>query len=330
MRSPDILDILVLSKDFFGISEEGQKEIYDIACNIAPGCKITAVDQDEATIDLIKKAEIIIGFPDTGKLIHAENLKWLQLMSAGADGYTDRSIYYNRSVILTNLGGVFGIPIAEHVLSMILAFNKNLHIHFASKAGRTWNRIGSTRDFYGSTLGVIGLGDIGNEVAKRAHALGARVIAVKRVTSSVRKPYYVDELYGEEGIDTLVQRSDYIVSALPDTPKTKGIINRERINKMKPDSFIVNVGRGSAIDQDALIQALEEHRIAGAGLDVTTPEPLPETSKIWALPNVILTFHSSGASPDNSKGYCRNIAQNLRLYLQGKPLENLVDFDEGY
>ncbi len=320
------LDILVLSKDFFGITEEDQKEIH----SIAPDCKITAIDRDNASIDQIKRAEIILGPPDIKKLKYAENLRWLQLMSAGADGYTDRSIYFNRSIILTNLSGVYGPPIAEHVLSMILAFIKNLHIHMASKVSKTWNRIGSTKNFYGSTLGVIGLGDIGNEVAKRAHALGARVIAVKRVISSVRIPYYVDELYGEEWIDALMQRSDYIVLALPDTEKTKGIINRERINKMKPDAFIINVGRGSIIDQDALIQALEEHRIAGAGLDVTTPEPLPVTSKLWTLSNVILTYHSAGTSFDNSKGYNRSIIENLRLYLQGKPLMNLVDFDEGY
>ncbi|ANX01576.1 hydroxyacid dehydrogenase [Thermoclostridium stercorarium subsp. leptospartum DSM 9219] len=273
-------------------------------------------------------AEVIIGQPNPKYLKKAKKLKWVQLTSAGADHVADASLYANNDIILTNASGVYGKPIAEHVFAMILAFNRNLMQYERNRQNGKWSPVLPMRDFYGSTLCVIGFGDIGKEVAIRGKALGARVIAVKRTVGEC--PPYVDELYLTDEIDKVLPKADYLVLALPNTPETRGILSEERIKKLKPEVFIVNVGRGTAICQEALIRALQEGRIAGAGLDVTDPEPLPADSPLWKMPNVIITSHTSGFSPQNWNRHAELIRENLSRYVEGRPLLNRVDFNKKY
>jgi len=273
-------------------------------------------------------AEIIIGQPNPKYLKKAEKLKWVQLSSAGADHVADASLYANADVILTNSSGVYGKPIAEHVFAMILAFNRNLMQYERNRQNCIWAPVLPMRDIYGSTMCIIGLGDIGSEVAIRGKAFGARIIAVKRTVGNC--PPYVDELYGTDDIDKVLPRADYVVLALPNTPETRGILSEERIAMLKPEAFIVNVGRGSAICQEALIRALQEGRVAGAGLDVTEPEPLPAESPLWKMPNVIITSHTSGFSAQNWNRHAEIISENLARYVEGKPLINRVDFMAKY
>jgi phosphoglycerate dehydrogenase-like enzyme len=262
------------------------------------------------------------------QLEKARNLKWLHLPSAGADGYTQKESYCYSDIQVTNSSGVFGIPIAEHVFGMILSFNKNLQEYAYQKEAKQWNRHWETRDFFGSTMAIIGLGDIGTEVAKRGKAWGATILAVKRTMTSA--PEYVDRLYPLEQLEEVLQQADYVVLALPNTSKTRGIITKELLRSMKPSAFLVNIGRGALVDQDALIEALKEGQIAGAGLDVTEPEPLPEDNPLWELPNVILTPHTSGGSPSNDQRRNQIFQQNLISYLNGTGLNNLVDFTQEY
>jgi phosphoglycerate dehydrogenase-like enzyme len=177
-------------------------------------------------------------------------------------------------------------------------------------------------------VGVIGLGSIGTEVARRSAALGATVVAVRR--RPVEAPAFVSELAGEEGIDRLLPRCDYVVLALPATQRTRQVLSADRIALMKAGAFVVNIGRGALIDQDALIAALADGRLGGAGLDVSTPEPLPPESALWRMPNVIITPHASGSSPTNDDRRFGIFAANLRRFVAGEALENIVDFDEGY
>lgn len=320
-----LLNILVIQKHpIFYINDKKLDEIRNINTDIT----VEACSWSELTMDMIKKAEVIFGWPSKELIIQAEKLRWLHLPSAGVDKYADKSIYRQDDIILTNSSGVYGTPISEHVIGLILAFNRNLHLHIRSQIRGNWNKRVQAREFYGSTVGIVGLGDIGRKVAISSKALGARVIAVKRNPDKALE--CVDELYNEEGIDKLVEQSDYLVLCLPDTPKTRGIISKERIDKMKKDAFIVNIGRGSAIDQDALVNALEESRIAGAGLDVTTPEPLPEDSPLWNMSNVIITSHTSGFSPRNPDRIFKVFIENLNSYIEKDPLKNKVDFKEGY
>lgn len=316
--------ILVLNSANFSIDEEKLTEVR----SIAEGYSVQSAKQKEASPEQIAEAEIILGLPGSDAIKAAKKLKWLQLLSAGADRFVDKDMYCNKDVILTNSSGVFGLPISEHILAMIFAHNRSLMLAFQRKNEHNWEKGFPVKEFCGSTVGVIGLGDIGTEVAKRSKAFGARVVAVKRTPSD--RPDYVDELYAEEGIDRLIEQSDYVVLALPSTGKTRGIMTAERISKMKSDAFMVNVGRGSLIDQEALITALKENRIGGAGLDVTSPEPLPAESPLWTLPNVIITPHVSGNSPGNAERRLKIFKENLRLYLSGRPMNNLVDFEKGY
>ena len=304
------------------------KEQLDRACSVAGEYKIVTVKSEDVTEEQIKSAEIIFGWPNVDILKNAPYLKWLHLPSAGADRYTDKNIYANRNTILTTSTGTFGKPMAEHAVSLILAFYRNLHLHVRNGMAARWERFGNTRDFFGSTVGIIGLGDIGGETAKRCKALGAKVIAVKRHVSE--KPEYVDELYSEQDINILLENSDAIVMALPNTVHTKGFLSSERINRMKKNAFIVNLGRGSSIDQNALINALKENKIAGAGLDVTDPEPLPKDSPLWYLPNVIITSHTSGFSPTSINRCFDIFLYNLIRYTKNQELINTVDFNEGY
>ncbi|GAB6100624.1 D-2-hydroxyacid dehydrogenase [Halanaerocella petrolearia] len=295
---------------------------------MAPQVAITNLQADEVTTEMIKKADIIFGWPKKEDLKKAENLKWLHLPSAGASKYIDQSLYHNQDIILTNSSGVYGLPIAEHILGMILAFNNNLSQYFEQQQQKEWQSVRARRDIYGSTCGIIGFGNIGREVAKRAQALGSRVLALKRTVDQV--PDYVDKLYTQDEINQVLKESDYIILSLPITEETKGIISAQELQLMKKDAFLVNVGRGELVVQNDLIKALTEGWIAGAGLDVTTPEPLPEDSPLWELSNVIITPHCSGYSPTNSKRLYDIFSKNLESYMKGQPLKNRVNFRVGY
>ncbi len=317
------MNILIISNKLFHIRAEDIEQIKAAAS----GYTVTYVRDSDVTQEMVEKAEIIFGFLKPEQFAAAKTLQWLQLPSAGAD-YINHNLFYNKDLRITNSSGVYGLPIAEHVFSMILSFNHNLQSYAYHKADRKWSRIYEAKDFWGSTVGIIGLGDIGSGVAVRAKAWGAKVLAVKRTITE--RPEYVDELYTLEEIDEVLKQSDYVVLCLPGTAKTRSVITEERLRLMKPDSFLVNIGRGSLIDQEALIKALRENWIGGAGLDVMEPEPLPQDNPLWELPNVIITPHASGYSPTNDRRHFKIFYDNLKRYLEKKPLNNMVDLKEGY
>ncbi len=314
------LQILVTA----GISKSNEGKLL----RISPGAAITFAKQADVALEQVRRSEIMVGWPSAAHLKEAKNLRWLHLPSAGAERFVDVRMYAHPGVILTNSSGVFGMPIAEHVFAMILAFNRDLRTHILNNQESRWLRNATARDFWGKTTGIIGLGDIGSEVAKRAHAWGSRVLGVKRQPGQC--PPYLAQLYSPEGLDEVLAQADYLVLALPATEQSKGIMSEERLRMMKPSAFLVNIGRGALVDQDALIKALSEHWIAGAGLDVTTPEPLPPESPLWKMPNVLITSHSSGSSPTNGERIFKIFADNLERYLQSRPLLNVVDLRAGY
>lgn len=315
--------ILVLYNEVFTPDKEFIDRLidpYGFKCDI----KDTRDSNQEDYLD----TEIIIGQPKRKYLKRAQTLKWLHVTSAGADHVADASLYASNEVILTNASGVYGKPIAEHVFAMILSFNRNLMQYERNRQKSEWNPILQIHDFYGSTLCIIGLGDIGREVAVRGKAFEARVFAVKRTLGEC--PPYIDKLYSTDEIDQVLPQADYLVLALPNTPETKGILSAERIAKLKRGAFIVNVGRGAAICQEALIRALQEGKLAGAGLDVTDPEPLPADNPLWKMSNVIITSHTSGSSPGNWERHAALIQTNLSRYVEGRPLVNKVNFQLKY
>jgi phosphoglycerate dehydrogenase-like enzyme len=265
-------------------------------------------------------AHVFVGWPDLATLAQARALQWIALPSAGADRFAES---VPESILLTDASGTFGIPIAEHILAMMLAFVREIPRAVRKQETREWHQGAHAQELSAATCAVIGLGDIGRETARRAKAFGMRVIATKRTPAE--PPPYVDELFLHDQLDAVLAQADHVVVTLPGTRHTRHTLDARRLALMKPSAYVYNVGRGSTLDQAALIAALQAKRLAGAGLDVFDPEPLPADSPLWAMDNVIISPHRSGQSPHNAQRFADILLRNFACFLQGEPLHNLVD-----
>ncbi|MBX3053378.1 MAG: D-2-hydroxyacid dehydrogenase [Caldilineaceae bacterium] len=282
-----------------------------------------------AFVEAAARAEIIFSksFP-AGSLEAATGLGWVQAGTAGVDRLLTGLA--GRDVLLTNASGAHGVPMAELMLGMMLGFAARLHT--ASRGPADYNSVRAQIlrekfELEGQTLCVLGLGDIGGTLARKARALGMRVIGVRRG----RDPFpHVDAQATPDRLLEVLPQADHVALCLPLTSETVGIVGATELRAMRASAYIYNVGRGSSIDPDALVQALQTGGIAGAGLDVTDPEPLPADSPLWALPNVVLSRHTSGSSPYNADRITAIFAENLNRYLAGKPLLHQVDRQLGY
>lgn len=238
-------------------------------------------------------------------------------------------------VVVTNAREVHGPVVAEHVIALVFALAKKIPEAVRLQQKHTWGqemlwkKPPRPREVSGATLGLIGLGSIGREVARKAAALGMTVVAV-RENPAKETPQAVDQVYSPLALDQLLQQSDFIVLAAPVTAATQGMINAERFARMKPDAYLINVGRGPLIDEAALIDALSIHKIAGAALDVFTEEPLPADSPLWDLPNLLITPHSAGLTEKLWERHYSFFSDNLRRFLAGEPLLYQVDKRRGY
>jgi len=259
-------------------------------------------------------------------LRRGERLEWLHCFFAGVEGILEPELVES-PLVLTNSAGVHAPPIAEHVIGVIIALARNFPGLFRQQRERVWFRNLPVDEIAGRTVGIVGLGGIGRLVAKKAKGLDMHVIGTKRHPEPVP---YVDEVLPDDRLEDLLARSDFVVIAVPSTPETVGLIGRSQLNKMKPSAYLINVARGNVVDQDALIAALQDGRIAGAGLDVFDPEPLPADSPLWGLPNVILSPHCSARSPYINQRTVALFAENLRRFANGEDLINVVDKRRGY
>ncbi|MFH0847415.1 MAG: D-2-hydroxyacid dehydrogenase [Chloroflexota bacterium] len=261
-------------------------------------------------------------------LKRAPNLKWIQVTSAGVERYLNSEMIAS-PVILTNASGIHATPISEWVIMTMLMFAKRMPQYFEFKRAKQWERLASSV-LNGRTVGVIGLGDIGREVARLAKAFRMNVIGTKRTVKSGDRVRYVDKLVPRGQIYRLFRESDFVVVAVPFTSETQKMVGEKELKLMKPSAYLFNIGRGDIIDEPVLIRALEEKGISGAGLDVFTREPLPADSKLWGLDNVILTPHVSGSMEDYVARACDLFVKNLKRYIEGKRLVNVVDKKRGY
>jgi phosphoglycerate dehydrogenase-like enzyme len=230
-------------------------------------------------------------------------------------------------VVLTNASGVFDLPIAETVMTYILMIAKRMSTFLKQQREGTWRKH-RLREVAGLTVGIIGAGSIGTEVARLSQALGLRVIGTRRHPE--RGAPHVDELLPTTRMNDLLARSDFVVVAVPLTEETRGMLDATAFRHMRSDAWFINVARGAVVDQDALVTALRERQIGGAALDVFVEEPLPETSPLWELDNVILTPHNSWSTPHMARRETALFLRNLRRYLRDEPLCNLVDKTLGY
>jgi phosphoglycerate dehydrogenase-like enzyme len=293
-----------------------------------PQLVLTITEETTYSTDQIEKAEIIVGFPRVEDLPKARNLKWLQTPSAGVMQYVDKNLYINKNIVLTTASGTYGRQIGDHVIGMIIALNHQFLTYHNQMQTKKWERYFPTSDIWESTILIIGFGDIGQNVAKLAKAHHMNVVAVKRTPAA--KPSYVDELVTIDQLDRILPTADYVVVCTASTPDTENLINAKRIGLMKQGSYIINVARGSLVDQDAVIEALEKGKLRGAGFDATQPEPLPPENKLWSLPNVLITPHSSGLSPSDPAKVFSIFADNLKHYTNDEKMKNIVDFTRKY
>ena len=286
-----------------------------------PGQPVTQEDVDWA--------QVILGNVPAAMLHGSPALEWLQTNSAGVEPYIQPGVLAG-DTLLTNATGAYGLAIAEHMLGMLLELFKKLELYRDAQKSGAWQSQGAVKAVYGSTVLVLGMGDIGGEFAARCKALGAKVIGVRR--SPRPCPEYADEVHLLEDLDSLLPQVDVVAITLPGTDATRGLMSRERLAKMKEGAVLLNVGRGFIVDTEALCDALERGHLSGAGVDVTDPEPLPPTHRLWNIPTAVVTPHISGFYHlrETHERIVGIFLENLRHFQAGEPLRNLVDFATGY
>ncbi len=283
----------------------------------------------------LRNAEIIVTWslrPEQFGL--ATNLRWIHSPAAAVHQLMFPALVQS-DVVLTNARQVHGPVVAEHVIALIFALAKQIPQAVRLQQKHIWGQEimwrgrPRPREIAGATLGLVGIGSIGREVAKRASVLGMHVIAT-RENPQKGTPEAVEQVYPSTAITTVLENSDYVVLAAPTTPATTGLINAERLSHMKPEAVLINVGRGSLVDEAALAVALRSQRIGGAALDVFEQEPLPANSPLWDLENLLLTPHTAGLTERLWERHYVLISENLRRYLAHQPLLALVDKSKGY
>ncbi len=274
--------------------------------------------------------EVIFGHVDPAALRNAENLRWLCSDFAGVEKYLPDELWPRPDCLLSNASGAYGPTISEHIIMVLLMLLRRMPEYSADLARRKWTYYAHIRSITGSRVVLLGTGDIGCHTARRLKSLGAVCTGACRSGKSEDPAF--DQVVPISELDRVLPQADALVMALPATPETAGILSRERIGLLPPSAYVVNVGRGSTVDQEALAEALRAGRIAGAALDVMTPEPLPEDHPLWSCPNTIITPHISG---NMSLGLTCDLAvelfcADLRRYAAGERLHNLVDRTKGY
>lgn len=290
------------------------------------GTYINLTGKDVLLEDIVD-AEILIGNIPPHFLKDCKNLKYVQLVFAGSDGYCD--VVSDRYAIC-NASGTFGASIAEHLMMYTLMFFRNMPTYLSQQQNHEYVRLPKNRLIYGSTFLICGCGDIGSEFAKRAKAFGAHTIGIKR--RAIASLPYFDEVYTEDCLESILHKADVIALCLPKNASTDLFLNKKRISLLKEDAIVLNVGRGNALDTNALIEALNTNKIGGAGLDVFTQEPLSANDPLYTCKNVILTPHVSGtyANKHTFDLFYALLEENLHLYKCNLPLKNEIDKNSGY
>ncbi len=268
---------------------EAQKE--NLLAAAGDKAELIFANRSEITDELLKSVDGIIGNVDPGLLSDNHHIKWVQLNSAGMDKYVLPGVLAE-DCKLYNAVGAYGRSVSEHMLGLTFSLTKRLDQYSQNKQQSLWRDEGEVLDIENSTVLVIGLGDIGGTYARKMKALGAYVIGVRH--SEKTKPEYVDEQYVMTDLKKAVQKADIIASVLPSTEETKGIFHQEFFSSCKKGAYFINCGRGDAVNQEDLLEALQSGTLAGAALDVTTPEPLPAEHPLWQCDRVIITPHVAG------------------------------------
>jgi phosphoglycerate dehydrogenase-like enzyme len=335
-------DVVVLSTLRF------TDELLDKLRSVSPRLVVkqrTCHNAEEVEQALEDSVEVLYTVYLPANLSRASRLQWVQMHAAGVDHVLDHPIMKS-DMLLTTASGIHATPIAEYVFASILAFNRRVPRMLYYQSRREWPQgrwnLFASPELRGSTLGIVGYGSIGREVGRIARCFGMRVVATKRSVSQMRDVGYavqglgdregvlLDEAFPPDRLSEMLGLCDYVVVAVPLTPETRKLIGEAQLRAMKPSAYLVNISRGGTVDEGVLLRALQEGWIAGAGLDVFEEEPLSSDSPLYDLENVILSPHVAGFTLCYDERASDLFAENLRRYLEGEPLLNLVDKVRGY
>jgi phosphoglycerate dehydrogenase-like enzyme len=303
--------------------------------NVSPSLEVVQSEDKEEALRLAEDADVLFaGFFSKELFLAARKLKWIQAWGAGVDRFLIPEVVKSHTVV-TNAGGVHSTPISEHVIGLMLCFCRKLHLFIRNQTERKWKRYESwtpaeqVEELSGKTVGIVGLGRIGTEIAKKAKCLGMRVIATRRNPSRPASKS-VDQLIHPSELNKLLAESDFVVLSLPLTKETDGMIGEAQLKSMKQTGYLINVSRGRIVNENMLIEALKQGWIAGAGLDTFENEPLPESSELWSFRNVIITPHTAGLTPYYMERLTTIFVENLNRFIHQQPLINVVDKKLGY
>lgn len=311
------------------ISASEQEELTRLAPNVRI---VTGLSPKEA----LKRAEEAHGidarFANPEFLKKASNLRWVQVQSAGVDRYLSlKPLMENDKLVLTNFRGIHGPAIADHAMAMLLSLTRNLNHSAAHQRNSQWKKDSppvASIALAGKTMMVVGLGGIGSEIAQRANGFGMRVIGTRR--SDTPSADYIERVGKPKDLLEMLPEADVIALAVPLTPETQNLLDAKAFAAMKEGAYLINIARGKVVNTDAMMEALKSGRLAGAGLDVTEPEPLPSKHPLWQQPRVIITPHIAGRSKVTNQRRSALTLENLRRFGAGEPLLNVVDKEAGY
>ena len=298
--------------------------------SVAPEAEYIYADAKQVDKQTVQAAQVILGIPPVEFVKGSENLKYLQLSWAGAEVYLKEGVLQD-DVLLCSGTGTYGIPISEYMVGAVLVMFKNFALYRDQQKTSVWERIKqyTNKPVYGSTVVSVGAGDIGGNFLMRMKAMGCHTIGIRRTAGE--KPDYVDEQYTAKQMDDVLPRADVVALSLPQTPETIGLFGASRLALLKEDSVLINIGRGSAVDTNALCDVLSKGHIRGAVLDVTDPEPLPANHPLFKYDNVLITPHCCAAGSaitiERSFEVCY---ENFKAFVQGRDPMSRVDRSTGY
>lgn len=306
-------------------------DIYiDQLAAIAPQLNLCICTDREELQAALPDTEILVtlfAFPDAESIGLARELRWIQALTAGVD-FFPLNLIKERGIVLTCGRGIHKLYIAEYAIAAMINLARNMHLVFRNQIRGKWDRSIPQGEINGKTAGILGLGSIGQEIARKAAFLGMRVIGVKNAPRALE---HVEHVYSPPEMQEVFSQSDYVINLLPDTPNTRGLIDKKFFDLMKKSACFINLGRGATVNQADLIDALQEGRFRALVSDVYEQEPLPQDSPLWQMENAILTPHVAGASSKYLERALEIIRHNLKVYLahSGEML-NVVDFNRGY
>jgi len=296
--------------------------------NDFPGCEMTLATDDAMDAEQLQRIDAVFTeevLPDT-LVQQMANLKWLHVTRGGVNTYLTPTVK-SRPIQVTGSKGIHGTVFSEFALACIFMLAKKLPECIEAQRSKNWQKL-TPVEVAGKTIGIVGLGTVGVELARKANALAMRVIATKRIATA--KPDYVDELGTPDFLRNLLAQSDFVVLLLASVPSTFNIIGENELRLMKKTAYFINLTGGKAVEEKLLVQALKEKWIAGAVLDAFAKQPLPEDSELWSLPNVIITPRIAGITSQKWPALLPIFTENLRRFLSGEPLRNLVNKELGY